>query len=88
MFALLDVRCVITNRHAAVDGTAVPCCVPPSSPFRCIRKLAKKDYSFVVSVRPSAWNNSAACGQIFFKNEIVYLNIFRKSVEINVTLTL
>jgi len=35
--------------------------------FRGLRKVAKND---CLSVRPSAWNNSASNGQIFIKFDI------------------
>ena len=45
---------------------------------RCIRKIAKSDlFSFVMSIRPSAWNNSAPTGRIFMK----FHSIFEKSFE-------
>jgi hypothetical protein len=42
-------------------------------------KLQKSDYSFVVSVRPSAWNNLAPTRQIFMKFDISVF--FFKSVQ-------
>jgi hypothetical protein len=41
-------------------------------------KLRKTTISFVVLVRPSAWNNSTPTGRILMKSDFV---IFRKSVE-------
>jgi hypothetical protein len=48
--------------------------------FRRVRKIAKSDRwlrHVCPSVRPSAWNNSAATRRIFMK----YLSVLRKSVE-------
>jgi hypothetical protein len=49
----------------------------PSVFFRCVRKIAKSDYSFRhvcpsnrPSVRLSAWNNSVPSGRIFMKSDI------------------
>jgi len=42
-------------------------------------KLRKATITFVTSVRPSAWNNSAPIGQFFY--DIRYLRIFRISVK-------
>jgi hypothetical protein len=44
-----------------------------------IAKLRKATLSFVVSVRPPAWNKSSPTGRIF--DEICCLSLFRKSVE-------
>ena len=38
--------------------------------FRCVCGIAKSIYSFVVSVRPFLWNNSALTGWIFIKFDI------------------
>jgi len=47
---------------------------------RRVRKNANSDYStFVMSVRLSAWNNSALTGRIFMKFNIC--GLFEKSVE-------
>jgi hypothetical protein len=44
---------------------------PHSFTLRWVRKIAKRDYCFVMSVCPSvrmyAWNNSAPAGRIFMK---------------------
>jgi hypothetical protein len=47
---------------------------------RRVRKIAKSD-SFVTSVCPSAWNNSAPTGRIFMKFDI--WEFFEKSTEKN-----
>jgi hypothetical protein len=41
-------------------------------------KLRRATLSFVMSVHPSAWNNSVPAGRIFIK---FHMSIFRKSVE-------
>jgi len=43
--------------------------------LRTFAELRKAAISFVMSVRPSVWNNSASTGQIFMKM------VFRKSVQ-------
>jgi len=43
-------------------------------------KFLKAIISFVVSVRPSAWNDSAPTGRIFIKFDIL-VSIFRKSFD-------
>jgi hypothetical protein len=61
--------------------------------FGAFAKLLKATISFVMSVClsvclsvcPSAWNNSAPTGRICIKL-FVYLSIFRKSVEKNLSL--
>jgi hypothetical protein len=40
---------------------------PGASIFKRIPKIAKVTINFVVSVRPSTWNNSAPTGRIFMK---------------------
>jgi len=45
----------------------------------CIRKIAKSGYSFVISVRLSAWNYSSNTGWSFVEFDI--RGFFRKSVE-------
>jgi hypothetical protein len=42
-------------------------------------ELREATISFVVSVRPSAWNNSAPTGRIFLREDIPVF--FEKSVE-------
>jgi hypothetical protein len=46
-----------------------------------LEKLKWAPISFIMSVCPYAWNNLAPIGRNL--HEIVYLNIFRKSVEQN-----
>jgi hypothetical protein len=42
--------------------------------FRRVRKISKRDYSFIMSLCPSvrsyAWNKSALTGRIFMKFDI------------------
>ena len=49
--------------------------------FRIVRKIAKTDINFVMSVCPSAWNNRTANGRIIMKFDIrkVYENLPRNS---------
>jgi len=48
--------------------------------FRHVCRIAKKTISFFMSVRPSAWNNSAPIGRVFLKYDVwVFLeNLSRK----------
>jgi len=41
-------------------------------------KLRRKTVNFVMSVRPSTWNNSVANRRIFMK---FYLSFFRRSID-------
>ena len=48
--------------------------------LRRVRSIAKSDYSFVMPVRPSSWNNSAPTGRILMKFDIwvFFENLSRK----------
>ena len=84
----------IPSRHNAnVDGIVVLCkqklhaivsrFLFTSTPFRCVRKFAKTDYSLVMSIR---LHGTARLPLDRFLNKILFLNIFRKSFEIKVSL--
>ena len=67
MFLIIDDRIVMGNGYRIKH-------------FRCVRKIAKSDFSLRrarQSVRLSAWNNSAPIKRIFMTFDI----IFRKSVD-------
>jgi hypothetical protein len=46
--------------------------------LRAFAKLRKATISFVMSVRPSAWNNSTLTGRIFMKFDIEHFSKLRQ----------
>jgi len=50
---------------------------------RCVHKIAKSDYNFDISVRLSAWNNSAPTERIFvnFDIRVFFENLSTKKIQ-------
>jgi len=60
----------IINRSVSITNVACAYCTVWTEFLDVLEKLRKATISFLMSVRLTAWNNSASTGRIFMKFDI------------------